>query len=803
MMHHVAAKYFGLLFGAFVSGQVLAQTFVVSGRMVDGKSPVEFVNVSAFQLPDTTKPVAFATSDASGFFSLSVSKFPVLLTARLVGYAAVNFRVDKAKADSFYVGEVQIKPARAELSNVVVTARKKMIVKTPTGLVVRADESITQAAGTVADLLAATPTVLVDAEGTISMRGKSPMVLVNGRNSVLGAAALGKIPASSIDRIEITNMPSASNDAEGEAGIINIVFKKNTKQGTTGAFSASGGAGYGGRFSSSFLLNKSTKTWDFGLGYDNRFSNRIRDIAAERITYASIDKQYLTQNRHDTRTEQTHNLRLEAERKFDDNTSLTFEAIYEYDKERNYETLYSTFLDKDQKFTTGNVRISDENQRDNAVELAATFLKTYGSKGKKTLASLSHSFQNEFQQTGIATTATNAEGKPFGDEYLQRTSNLEKKHVGNFRLDNTVPINAQNLLEWGYKGVFRWLNSDFKNGPESNGTWTPNPIASNVFNFNEQINAAYAQFKRSPDDIKRGSVAWEAGLRLEYTTNKGANGNNTQRFTNNYLNAFPTAAFTTYLSKDQWFRLSYARRINRPGLGSLNPFVDVTDSLSPRGGNPFLQPELIHSVDLGYNYQWKKGSAGLNLYHRNGTNTSLPFTTIDSNAVAFTRPENFGQSITTGVEFVGSAAPGKVVNFVGSFSLYHQQINGEKEGVSISTAQWTWYAKLTANLKLWRGSNWQWLFDYQAPTAIPQGTRIAQYNIDMGLAQTCLRGKGRLGLTITDMFNMRKSGIELSTPEFRSLRTSKADTRALLITFGYSFGSSFKEKVMKNQFNLE
>lgn len=783
--------------------ELLAQEKIISGKVTDGKNPIELANIAAYELPDTLHPAAFVSSNQNGFFQLRVDKIPVLIVAQLVGYAPTTIRIEKAKEDSIFIGVLLLKSLNRELDGFTVSGRKKMIIKTPDGLVVRADESITQAAGTVSDLLAATPTVLVDAEGAITVRGKSPLVLINGRNSVLGSSGLNRIPASSVDRIEITTMPSAKNDAEGEGGIINIILKKNAKHGTAGAVSVSGGMGAGGRFSSSLLLNKSAKEWDLGIGYDNRYAIRTRTVTAERENYASPKERFILQNRDDDRTEQTHNLRLEAVRKFKNNGSLSFEGLYEYDRERNYETLHTLIKNSSNNFMEGNIRISDENPMENVAEFAATYAREYEQEGRKMLAGVTHSYENGNEQTSINTTSTDAGGKPTGVPFLQRTSNKEITNITNLRFDYAFAIKPNLVFELGYKGVFRRLNSDYKSGPVTGDNWVSDPDASNQFDFSEQINAVYGQLKHTLNEPVRGAISWDAGLRLEQTTNNGQNETGSTRFDNSYLNAFPTGSFTTYLSKDHWLRLSYARRINRPGLGSLNPFVDITDSLNPHSGNPYLKTELVHSIDLGYNHSWEMGSAGVNTYYRSGTNTILPYTSIDTNGVALRRPENFGQSVTAGVEFLGNLKTGKTLNFTGSFSIYHQAITGEKETVTISSEQWTWYAKLMANLSLWAGSKWQWLFNYQAPTALPQGTQMAQYNVDMGFSQTCLRGKGRLGFSITDIFNTRQSGTNLSTPDFYAKRISKADTRAALLTFGYTFGSSFKEKVMKNQFNLE
>jgi outer membrane receptor protein involved in Fe transport len=257
------------------------------------------------------------------------------------------------------------------------------------------------------------------------------------------------------------------------------------------------------------------------------------------------------------------------------------------------------------------------------------------------------------------------------------------------------------------------------------------------------------------------------------------------------------------LSEDAFLKFNYNRRINRPGLGQLNPFVDITDSLNPHGGNPYLQPELVHALEFGYSKDWDHFSLGANLFYRKGTNTIFPYTSIDSAGVALITPMNFGSSVTYGLEAIFTAQAGKVWNATANLSLFQQNIEGEKDNNSISNEVFSWYVKMVNNFTFWPGNKIQVAANYQAPTATPQGKRIAIYNVDFGMQQSIWKGKGRLGITVTDIFNTQMNGYNMVQPGFTYSRTSKIDTRAVLLTFGYTFGAVFREKLMDNQFSNE
>jgi hypothetical protein len=171
--------------------------------------------------------------------------------------------------------------------------------------------------------------------------------------------------------------------------------------------------------------------------------------------------------------------------------------------------------------------------------------------------------------------------------------------------------------------------------------------------------------------------------------------------------------------------------------------------------------------------------------------------------IALSQPQNIGSSTTYGVESFITASAGKVWNSTASFSLYNQMIKGNVKGDELDNSLFSWYMKWANTFNLWKNTRAQILFNYQAPTAIPQGKRVAVYNAEIGFQQKIMNGRGRLGLTVTDVFNTLKNGNQIYTDEFKITRTSKSDTRAVLLTFAMTFGSAFKEKLMENKFSPE
>jgi hypothetical protein len=167
------------------------------------------------------------------------------------------------------------------------------------------------------------------------------------------------------------------------------------------------------------------------------------------------------------------------------------------------------------------------------------------------------------------------------------------------------------------------------------------------------------------------------------------------------------------------------------------------------------------------------------------------------------RPENIGSSTTAGMESFITVNPGKIWNSTASISLYNQVIKGNVGVDEINSSVFSWYTKWVNNFNIRNDLRAQILINYQAPTAIPQGTRIAVYNADLGVQQKLMKGKARIGITVTDVFNTLKNGSKLETEDFRSYRYAKSDTRAVFLTFAMTFGTAFKEKLMENKYSHE
>ncbi|MFD3293515.1 TonB-dependent receptor [Aquirufa sp. KTFRIE-69F] len=783
---------FLLLFGFHAFSQSSIQS-----RIVDKKAPVEFVNVLLYSASDSVKILKYATTDSAGVFKLSgLAAGKYVLKTQMMGFVSTKIPVSLLESQALHLDDISLQTDSKMLAAVEVLSQKELVQKTTQGFIVKAKDNLTQAGGSATDLLKSIPTVVVDPDGAITVRGKGPLILINGRTS--GISSTDLIPASSVESVEIINNPSAQYDADSEGGIINITLKKAAKSGTNVSASVGGGFGAKGRGSAAFSLNRSVGKWNVGLSYDMRFSERTRKANTTRTSFDQPLDYLLLQNRNDIRTESTQNLKFNVDYAASSHDLFNFEVLSNIEGQDNDEVLGSQFSTQLGAFNSRNIRESIELEKGLAIEFAGTYKHLFADKKEKLVINASASIGRDNQDTDINTKSLTESGTTYGSTFLQRTYSYAKPQTTNFKVDYAKPISSSTTLETGYKGIYRANNIDFQNQTFIGSSYVKNPAVSNIFDFKEQIHAAYVQIKSEPS----ASFKYDIGLRAEKVMNEGTSiSNSSISFQRDYFNLFPTANFAYFVNKSDFLKFSYSRRINRPGLGELNPMIDITDSLNQHGGNPYLKPELVNAFEVGYNKEGEGWSLSSSAFYRLSNNIIRTYIDLKPNGVAITTPQNFGNATTYGVEEILDWFPTKFWSVNTSLSLFDQKIDGNVVSTDVANEVVSWYGKMIHNFTLSKQSKLQIIGAYNAPTAMAQGTRMAVYNVDLGFQTKILKGKGGLGIVISDVFNMQSSGWDLSAANFALNRKMKVDTRAVFVTFAYSFANIFKESLLDNLFS--
>jgi len=796
-------KYILLIFSLFIILVSNAQG-KISGNIIHENKPVEFATVTISNVKDSTKVLFYEATDSAGMFNFTNLDYGnYFIKIKLVGYFPIvkNVNISSNLKES-HLKDLNLLEDNTELNKVTVVAQKKMIEKTSEGFIVNTANNITQIGGTATDILKSTPTVTVDNDGGITLRGKTPLILINGRNSAI--SNMDQIAASSIESIEIINNASSKYDANAESGIINIKLKKNKQSGTNGALALGSGIGAKGRVNSSFILNNKVGKLNVGMGYDNRFAGRTRTIESNRTNYNLIDNYFISQNRNDKRVEKLQNLKLNIDYTPNQYNTLSLEAIGNMESQDNDEDLISKLFNKNNGFTSSNDRHSYEYEKVREGEFALNYLKTYKDSEKSLNASLSTSIEKGRQNTDIFTNGLDITEKQIGITQTQLTHNYEDGIITNASIDYSIPVLGLGTIETGYKGLFRNIKTDFLTADKVNNIYVTNTASSNIFNFNEQVQALYFQFHNA-QKLKSNESGWDyaTGLRAEQVSNNGATNTQSTKFTNNYLKLFPTAHLTYNFTQKESIKLSYGKRINRPGLGQLNPFIDITDVLSPHSGNPNLKPEIIDAYEMAFNNGTTKFNFTTSLFYRHSINAIRSFYSQQQNGAILNLPMNIGNTDNYGIESMIIGKPFRFYDYNLSATLFKQTINANNiisDGVSSGI---NWSGKLINNFNLNNASKLQIIANYISPKTTPQGETFSMYNVDLGLQEKIGKSNFKLNFIIVDVFNTLKSGYNTQTTNFLVYRSAKSDTRAFMITLAYSFKSALKDKMLENKFNAE
>ena len=776
------------------------ETGSIRGRLLDENSPVEFADVILTSAKDTTKTLQYTTSDSVGIFFLNQIPFDdYKLTAKFIGYKnfskIITINNDNPNID---LGNIYMQNNSVTLGGVTVTGiQQKIIQKTPEGFVLNAAANITQSGGTATDLLRSTPTVNVDEDGNVTLRGQTPLILIDGRNSAF--TNTDQIAASSVESIEIITNPSAKYDASAESGIINIKLKKNKLNGISGGITLGGGFGSKWRENASLFFSYKTEKWNLGIAYDNRFAKRTRTITANRTNFDLTDQHILDQNRNDNNYDRLQNLKFNVDFMPDNRNTVSFQAIGNLTAHDNDESLTSAWYSENNTLESKWNRRSLELERPYAVEGTLSYAHKYADERKNLSASVTVSYNKFKQNTDITSQTLDSLNQNIGDLYYGLTHNYQHTTIVNALFDYAIPIFSKGVLGFGYKGKFRFLRSDFLTADKNGENYVTVLSASDFFIFNEQVHAIYVQLNGFFGSKDNPRWRYTAGIRAEQVFNNGNSKTAGTSFKNNYINFFPAANIAYYRSADEFFKLSYAKRINYPRSNDLNPFLDITDSLNQHGGNPNLKPEIIHSVEFSYNRDWKNYSLTSSLFFRYIKDDIQMYSQLQPNGVNISRATNIGSAIRYGWENIFYMHPVHFYDATLSFSLFQQSVNGKVDGNTISNNGFSYYGKLINNF-IWEKSKFQLSINYNSPRISAQGKSIAVFYADFGFQQQF--GKNiRFGISITDIFNTSKYGTTTKTADYTSSRISKIDSRSVIFTFSYIFNTEFKGKIIENNYD--
>ncbi|GAB3528453.1 outer membrane beta-barrel family protein [Pontibacter brevis] len=732
----------------------------VKGKVVDAATgePLPYATVRLFKNADDGL-VSGNITDEAGVFTLDAPFGEFYTLVEFMGYKALKtpaFSLSSGKP-GHQLGVLKLQAAEATaLGEVVVRAEKSSMELSLDKKIFNVGQDLANAGGSASEILSNIPSVSVDGEGNVKLRGSGNVrILIDGKPSGLvsfkGGSGLQQLQGSLIEKVEIITNPSARYEAEGMSGIINIVLKKERKSGFNGSFEAIGGepANYGGAANVNYRHKKINFFINYGLAY--RITPSRGSLYQELTTDTSTS---VSRQTYDTRLRGfNNNIRGGADYFFTETSILTASYMFRRsDGNRIRHIRYEDYTGSQQQLQSYTARKQDEDEKEVNAEYALSYKKTFARKGQELNADFRFLdywessnqvyIQNTFSPDGIHDATSALFQRSLNDEY-------EKQYLT--QVDYVQPFGEGGKLEVGVRSSFRDMVNDYLVGDENAaGEITPLPGLDNYFIYNENINAAYGILGN-----KTKQLSYQVGLRAEHTDVKTTLQETNEENPRRYTNLFPSAHLTYNLPKENAVQISYSRRVRRPVYFDLSPYFTFSDSRNVMGGNPNLDPEYTNAFDLGHIKYFETGSLSSSLFYRRSTDKITTIRRVNSEGVAALRPENLAAEDAFGAEFTGSFTPTTWWKFDHSFNFFRAIIDGSNFEENFSTDTYSWFTRHTSRFTLPRAIDVQVRGNYEAPQKTPQGSQKALYYLDLGISKTILNRNGTITLNALDLFNTR------------------------------------------------
>ena len=762
---------------AFSSLALYAQNIAVSGVVVDEdrNEPIPFATVALLQA-GSNEILSGTTTDIDGKFELTADNPSIKIQISFIGYNVKVVDAPAVAARKMDFGIVLIQSSTLGLDEVEIVGERSEMEFKLDKRIFNVGKDISSTGMGALELLDNVPSVNVDIEGQVSLRGNSGVqILINGKPSVLadpGGNALGSITADMVERVEVITNPSAKYEAEGTAGIINIVLKKGEKRGLNG--SITGNTGIPDNHSLGGSVNYRTENFNFFTQFGAGYRSLPRFRESENLDLTTGNK--LVSKGTEFRNEAFYNITLGADYYLTERDVITLSGSFAFeDEDQPSETEFSFFGE--------NGQLESQWLRNETTEAANpkyqydfNYTREFADSKEHTLqfSSLGNFFGKETSSFFENTALLDAEIDP---NQRTQTDFFERRFL--FQLDYTKPISERWSVEAGSLYEIKNVGNDFAVFNEVDGAFIPDSNFTNNFEYSQNVLGVY------------GTVGYEAkgwgvkgGLRVENTDLQTLLTNTNEQNVQNFTDFFPSF-HTSYKWNDRFsMQAGYSRRIYRPRLWDLNPFFTIRNNFNIRLGNPDLLPEYSDSYEITGILLLGKVSLNSSLYYLY-TTEKIERVTFSEDNRNVTIPINIGTQDKVGWELNGKYKAVDWLSFNGDFNWGYFSRNGDFEGQNFDFADDQWTTEVTAKFKFTNGIDFEVSGNYQSGFETIQGNQSGFAFANMGLRKKFLKGKIVANFAVRDIFNSRIRESFTRQPDFTAYDLSQ---RGTFYTLGISYG---------------
>ncbi len=768
----------------------------IQGTIVDSEgNPIEYASVRVMS-PNDSSVITGAYTDIDGNFLIdNVKQELYLLRITYSSLETVDQLVDLQRSKNFNLGTVEMKLDQTiDLEEVVAAGSLDVLKAGIDKKVYSVEDDLTSKGGSVNDILNNIPSITVDQDGNISLRGDGNVtILIDGRPSTLavndGQSLLNSLPANSIERIEVVTNPSARYDPDGTSGIINIVLKKNKLKGFNGMVSATAATEdlYQGNFGISYRNKRINLNFNYSLDYYEGYRNFKSDL--ERGIVGDSTSR-LVQSRGGADLRFSHTILIGSDFYINDRNVIGISATGNMGRREREGVLENRLYDTNGELERRWNRSSFDPNRNSNLDFNLNYVRTFkDSKGEWSF-NANQSFEKENEQGFYDEVYLNVDESPMGWEDLnQRLDNNSTERITTVQTDvSYIMEKIRARFETGAKAIVRndFTSTYSESRDTLSDTYFEDTLSNFDYSYDEAVYSLYGVFGQ-----ELGKFKYQVGVRGEYAEqvpNLISSGN---KINNSYFNLFPSAHIKYDASKISQFSLSYSKRINRARSRQLNPFTSYADPFNLRTGNPELQPEYIHSFDLGYSYTGKKLIFSTSVFHRITNDVINRVRIFYPNNTAVVTFANIDKSESTGFEVITIYKPFKWMKNTFSVNGNYIDYTNNDPTTDWNNDGFNWGAKYIMSIDFWKNSaTFQLNGNYDARRITPQGIIKPRGSLNLAVDKRLLKKKSlSVGMRVTDVFNTQMFEMELNQVDARQESSYKWLTRRFYVSISYKFGN--------------
>jgi len=763
---------------------------VIKGKVIEGTNnvAVEYATVTLFYASDSTMVDGMITDKEGSFEFRKIDAGEYNVIVRFMGFRKVFIAgiIIDHKNPTTDVGIVTLRANVTTLEEVEIVGEKPLVEYLIDRKVVNVDQQLQAQGGTAVDVLERIPSIQTDLDGNVALRGSTSFtVLIDGKPSIItGSDALNQIPSSTIDKIEIITNPSAKYDPDGTAGIINIITKKNSLKGLSGIITLS--AGTNPDYTGSLLLNYRTKktSLSFGVDYSNRERPGYRNSYRE--SYLGDTVSYLQNNSDNTMTRESFSLKAGIDYSLTESNTISAEGSYRlYNRSRGGLAKNSNWssLDSDPLYyLTDDINASDHPSfrftlRDN---------HKFKKEGTELTTQLTYSQGDDEGEKYTRQYYTDETWEEFGPNIVDyRTTTLEAEKEWRGDIDFERAINEKSKLEAGFQLRIDRNDEDYKYYDYDSVTsdWIEDLLQSNNYEFSHDIYALYATYST---EFK--SFGLKAGLRAEYTNRNLHQLTGNEDYPYEKFDIYPSFYLTYHLPYNQQMQLSYSKRVNRPRGYMLNPYTLYSDAFSSFSGNPELEPEFSHNMELNYQKYFGYSFLTLETYYRLTNNKMTRVQKLNDDGVLEMKMDNIDNDRSLGLEMSGNIQVKSwfIINPVAT--IYDYRLNQTRDGGDEIRSSTNWSASLELAFNLKTETRFRLNGMYNSPTITSDGNKEGTFYMGFSARQDFLKNQLSLTLNIRDVLDSRRMKYTSEGDDFYSTneRWRKAPVVGLTLSYKWN-----------------